>query len=38
MALDLSQPHYQNSLNIYQENFIVISAHIVKLCLLRMIN
>ena len=38
----LCQPHYQNLLNIYQGNFIVISAQIVNLnliiCLLKMIN
>ena len=39
IASDLCQSHYQNSLNIYQENFIVLSAQIVNLnlaiCLLK---
>ena len=27
IALDLYRSHYQNWLNIYQEDFIVVSAH-----------
>ena len=33
IALDLCQPHYQNLLNIYQKNFIVISAQIINIIL-----
>ena len=33
IALDLCQPHHQNLLNIYQKNFIVISAQIINIIL-----